>query len=123
MGHFIAKDEAVIKTFEIDGGTISESVLNGAYPCEDSLRCDNVDGELIIYNEADREICKVTFKVDQFDDRKEDFYEQTYGYELGTITIHERDIYLSKLSKELQAEISREAENIIEHLNEELHSI
>lgn len=107
----------------MDGGTISESVLNCAYGCEDSLRCDNVDGELIIYNEADREICKVTFKVDKFDDRAEDFYEQAYGYELGTITIHDTDIYLSKLSKELQAEINREAENIIDNLNEELHSI
>lgn len=123
MGNFVAKDEAVIKTFELDGGTISESVLNCAYPCEDSLRCDNVDGELIIYNEADREICKVTFEVDEFDDRQEDFYEKTYGYELGKITIHDKDIYLSKLSKELQEEINREAGNIIDNLNEELHNV
>ena len=123
IGNYVSKDEAVIKTFELDGGTISESVLNCAYPCEDSLRCDNVDGELIIYNEADRQICKVTFKVDQFDDRAEDFYEKTYGYELGTITIHDTDIYLSKLSKELKKEITHQAENIIENLNENLHNV
>tara|TARA_R110002020_G_scaffold83271_4_gene206348 strand:+ start:2453 stop:2860 length:408 start_codon:yes stop_codon:yes gene_type:complete len=123
IGHFVAKDEAVIKTFEIDGGTISESVLNCAYPCEDSLRCDTVDGELIIYNESDRQICVVTFEANQFDDRQEDFYEQAYGYELGNITIHGKDIDRSKLSEELKREITHQAENIIENLNEELHKI
>jgi len=123
MGNFVAKDEAVIKTFELDGGTISESVLNCAYPCEDSLRCDTVDGELIIYNESDRQICVVTFEANKFDDRQEDFYEQTYGYELGNITIHGKDIDRSKLSDDLKKEITHQAENIIENLNEELHKI
>lgn len=122
IGNYVSKDEAVIKTLEIDGGTINHSTLNCTEPCQDSLRCDTVEGELIIYNESDREICKVFFKVDEFDDRKEDFYEKTYGFELGTIEIHGKDIQYSKLSNDLKKEIEHQAENIIDSLNEDLHS-
>jgi len=122
IGHFVSKDEAAIKTLELDGGTVSESVLNCAYPCEDSLRCDTVDGELVIYNEADREICRVEVEANQYDDRQEEFHEKTYGYELGNVTIHGKEVDRSKLSEGLKKEIQHQAENIIENLNENLHN-
>ena len=80
---FNSLDEAVIKTLQHGFENYTIHNLNSYDNKEDSLRCDNVDGELIIYNESDREICKVCFKVEEFDNRNEEFFDNTYGYELG----------------------------------------
>lgn len=118
IGYYVARDEAVVKAAEVDG-VFTEVQLNGAYTESDSLRCDNVDGELKLFNESDREICNVDVKTEWFDDRLEEFFAPVCGYELRDIEIHGKSIDSLRLSDELKREIEHQAQNILDALNED----